>query len=99
MNRQLLILPFFLSLCLAGLCQDKITAKVVKFSPKLDAIISENAEVDVIAEGFMWCEGPQWLEKEQMLLFSDVPANPIYKWTMQRGKEVYLTPSGYTGTI
>ncbi|TDH28716.1 SMP-30/gluconolactonase/LRE family protein [Segetibacter sp. 3557_3] len=99
MNRHLIILPIFLSLCLAGVCQDKFSAQVVKFNPKLDAIISENAEVEVIAEGFLWCEGPLWLEKEQMLLFSDVPANTIYKWTKQKGKEVYLTPSGYTGTI
>jgi gluconolactonase len=34
-----------------------------------------------------------------MLLFSDVPANTIYKWTQKNGKEVYLTPSGYTDTI
>ena len=31
-----------------------------------------------------------------MLLFSDVPANTIYKWTEAKGKEVYLKPSGYT---
>jgi len=33
-----------------------------------------------------------------MLLFSDVPKNTIYKWTEAKGKEVYLTPSGFTGT-
>ena len=33
-----------------------------------------------------------------MLLFSDVPANTIYKWTEAKGKEVYLTPGGYTDT-
>jgi gluconolactonase len=34
-----------------------------------------------------------------MLLFSDVPKNTIYKWTEEKGAEVYLTPSGYTDTI
>jgi gluconolactonase len=34
-----------------------------------------------------------------MLLFSDVPTNTIYKWTEAKGKEVYLKPSGYTGSI
>jgi gluconolactonase len=33
-----------------------------------------------------------------MLIFSDVPTNIIYKWTEAKGKEVYLTPSGYTGS-
>ncbi|RYE19294.1 MAG: SMP-30/gluconolactonase/LRE family protein [Sphingobacteriales bacterium] len=31
-----------------------------------------------------------------MLLASDVPTNKIYKWTAQKGKEIYLEPSGYT---
>jgi gluconolactonase len=34
-----------------------------------------------------------------MLLFSDVPQNIIYKWTEEKGKEIYLTPSGYTDSI
>ena len=34
-----------------------------------------------------------------MLLFSDVPRDTVYKWTEEKGKEVYLTPSGYTDTI
>jgi gluconolactonase len=41
-------------------------------------------------------KGPLWIEKNKMLLFSDVPQNTIYKWTEAKGKEVYLTPSGYT---
>ena len=65
----------------------------------LDAIIDSHAKVEIIAEGFDWCEGPLWVEQQKMLLFSDVPKNIIYKWTEEKGKEVYLTPSGYTGTI
>jgi gluconolactonase len=34
-----------------------------------------------------------------MLIFSDVPVNTIYKWTEEKGKEVYLTPSGYTSSV
>ena len=34
-----------------------------------------------------------------MFLFSDVKKNVIYKWTQEKGKEVYLKPSGYTGAI
>ena len=43
-------------------------------------------------------QGPLWLDKQQMLLFSDVPKNTVYKWTEAKGKEVYLSPSGYTGS-
>jgi gluconolactonase len=63
----------------------------------LNNIISADANAEIIAEGFEWSEGPLWIEKHNMLLFSDVPVNAIYKWTEAKGKEVYLKPSGYTG--
>jgi gluconolactonase len=71
---------------------------IERFDPSLDAILSTDATPEIIAEGFEWSEGPVWIEKNKMLLFSDVPTNTIYKWTEEKGKEVYLTPSGYTDT-
>jgi gluconolactonase len=65
----------------------------------LDALVSPRAKAEIIAEGFDWSEGPLWIEKHNMLLFSDVPKNTIYKWTEEKGKEIYLTPSGYTDSI
>jgi gluconolactonase len=77
----------------------QLKVEIVKSNPKLDKIISQNAEVEILAEGMTWTEGPLWLEKENMLLFSDIPTNSIYKWTKEKGKELYMTPSGYTSTI
>jgi gluconolactonase len=71
---------------------------IERFDPALDNIISDKAQPEIIAEGFEWSEGPLWVESQQMLLFSDVPMNTVYKWTKAKGKEVYLKPSGYTGT-
>lgn len=73
------------------------TGNIARYDAALDAIIDSTATAEIIAEGFEWSEGPLWVEKEQMLLFSDVPANTIYKWTAENGSEVYLKPSGYTG--
>ena len=72
---------------------------IERLDASLDSIISPNAKAEIIAEGFDWCEGPLWIEKYKMLLFSDVPTNTIYKWTEEKGKEIYLTPSGYTDTV
>jgi gluconolactonase len=66
-------------------------------SDELSHLIKKDAKVEIVAEGFQFTEGPVWLKKEKMLLFSDVPANTIYKWTEAKGREVYLKPSGYTG--
>ncbi|NTS41607.1 SMP-30/gluconolactonase/LRE family protein [Flavisolibacter sp. BT320] len=71
---------------------------IERLDSALNAIVSPGAKAEVIATGFDWSEGPLWLEKEQALLFSDVPRNTIYKWTEAAGTTVYLTPSGYTGT-
>jgi gluconolactonase len=75
-----------------------IIGSVERIDPSLDKIISPDAKIEVIADGLDWSEGPLWLEKNKMLIFSDVPQNTIYKWTEAKGKEVYLTPSGYTDT-
>ncbi len=61
-----------------------------------DVLVSPGAKIAVIASGFEWVEGPVWIEKQKMLLASDVMKNIIYKWTAEKGKEVYLQPSGYT---
>jgi gluconolactonase len=75
------------------------TTGVIEYiDPSLKSIIDTNAQIEIIAEGFEWSEGPLWVEKEKMLLFSDVPMNTIFKWTEAKGKELYLKPSGFTGT-
>jgi gluconolactonase len=95
-----LYLLFFVSVLLCGKDYSQAkTGHIEKSDPSLDAVIDSDAKVEIIAEGFDWCEGPLWLEKQKMLLFSDVPRNIIYKWTEKNGKEIYLTPSGYTGTV
>lgn len=70
-----------------------------RYDAALDAIVSKNAKAEIIAEGYEWSEGSLWIEKHNMLLFSDVPTNTVYKWTEENGAAVYLKPSGYTGPV
>jgi len=69
-----------------------------RMDPTLDSIIDKDAKMEIIAEGHEWTEGPVWVESGKMLLYSDIPPNKIFKWTEANGAELYLTPSGYTGT-
>jgi gluconolactonase len=101
----LLFLPIAIAAGSAS-CQNKpqvstypTIGSIEKLDPALDAIISPNAKAEIIATGFDWSEGPLWIEKYKMLIWSDVPQNTIYKWTEEKGKELYLTPSGYTDTV
>lgn len=99
MNRIALGICVFLAACNAPSKTDmKTIGTIERLDPSLDSIVDVNARPEIIAEGFDWSEGPLWIPQHQMLLFSDIPPNIIYKWTEKGGKEVYLTPSGYTGT-
>ena len=72
------------------------TGKIITLDPRLNDILDTNAVIEILAEGYEWSEGPLWLEKEQILIWSDVPKNTIYRWKAGEGAAVYLRPSGYT---
>jgi gluconolactonase len=99
---KLQALALFLTLLLYACAPTKdapvVDGTIERLDPALDKIISTDAKVEIIAQGYEWTEGPLWLDGQNMLLFSDVPKNTIYKWTEEKGAEVYLTPSGFTGT-
>lgn len=74
------------------------TGEIERLSPKLDELIKKGAKIEVLAEGFVWTEGPLWVPGHDMLLFADIPPNRIYRWREgEHSAEVYLEPAGYTG--
>jgi len=76
----------------------EVAPTVRRLSPKLDRIIAAGAEVEVIATGIKWAEGPVWVAQDGgYLLFSDPPANIMRKWTRKDGVSVFLEPSGTGG--
>ncbi len=91
---SIVILSFF-----AFKRQQQTIGTFERIDPAINALISEKATIEEIASGYAWTEGPLWIESKKMLLFSDVPNNKIMKWTKEKGAELYLTPSGYTGSI
>lgn len=64
----------------------------VPTSTRAQSPVPEGAEVERIADGFQFVEGPVWYEGG--LLFSDIPANIIYRWTDEEGVTAFLSPSG-----
>ncbi|WP_171022281.1 SMP-30/gluconolactonase/LRE family protein [Thalassotalea litorea] len=59
--------------------------------------ISQNYAV--VADGFEWAEGPLWFADEEFLLFSDIPANKIYRYDEKRGLTEFLTDSGFSNGL
>jgi gluconolactonase len=76
----------------------KSIGSLEKIDPEFNNLISDSAKIEIVAEGYDWSEGPLWIKEKNMLLFSDVPKNTVYKWTADKGAEVFLQPSGYTGS-
>jgi gluconolactonase len=75
-----------------------IAQDVVKLDPALDALVNPDAKVETVKGGFGFTEGPVWVQRGKIgyLLFSDIPANVIYKLTPDGNASVYLDHSGYT---
>ncbi|MFC4871849.1 SMP-30/gluconolactonase/LRE family protein [Negadavirga shengliensis] len=77
--------------------QETLSLEIERHDPRLDQIIDPEAEAVILGSGFEWTEGPLWLEKEQKLLFSDIPYNRVHSWTAEEGVSIYLEPAGFTG--
>lgn len=73
------------------------TGSIERLDLAINSLMDENATIEILASGFDWSEGPLWLEEQQALIFSDVPANKIYRWSEKDSLSVYLEPSGYFG--
>lgn len=52
-------------------------------------------DVELVADGFLFTEGPVWVKASGTLLFSDIPADTIY--TMD--KKVFRKPSGQSNGL
>ena len=71
---------------LAAIVQAQEQSPIVRLDPALDDIVPPNAKVEKLAENFRSNEGPVWVRKDGNLLFSDIPANVIDKWSPGGGK-------------
>lgn len=59
--------------------------------------VNPNATFEILAKGFYWSEGPLWIDELQSVIFSDVPANKIYKWNEKDSISIFLESAGHSG--
>jgi gluconolactonase len=71
-------------------------AEVRRLDPALDALVPPHLEIEKLAGGFIFTEGPVW-HPDGYLLFSDPNANAIYRWAPDGQVSIYRTKSGYSG--
>ncbi|NBC28181.1 MAG: SMP-30/gluconolactonase/LRE family protein [Bacteroidetes bacterium] len=84
----MLFLSFFLFSCAQEDQQQEVSG----------SLFIDGEEPEIIAGPYEFTEGPYW-HPDGYLLFSDIPANRVYRWSEQEGVDVYLEPSGNSNGI
>ncbi len=57
-------------------------------------VIAPDAAVRLIAKDLRFTEGPVWLDTEgEFLVFSDIPADTLYRWEPEKSLQVFRKPS------
>jgi gluconolactonase len=78
-----------------------VRTKIAKVDPALEQIIPPGAQLEKVAGGFLFTEGPVWVPATAStpghLLFSDPNANIIYRWSPDGQVSIFRTKSGYSG--
>lgn len=73
--------------------------RIERLSPRFDLLVDPDAPIEKLGEGYRWSEGPAWVRRGGYLLFSDVPANRMYRWSAAGGVSIFLEPSGLEGRV
>ena len=76
-----------------------MTASVEALKPEFNKIIPSGIKPEIIADGFVFTEGPLWDPREEKLLFSDIRADTIYSWDSENGTQIYRRPSGFSNGL
>ena len=56
-------------------------------------VLLKDSAVRQICKGLKFTEGPVWMKSEKCLLFSDIPADTIHRWSEADGMTVFRKPS------
>jgi gluconolactonase len=60
--------------------------------PRFTSIVARDAEVERVATGFDFTEGPVWHPRDKYLVFSDMPGDHMRRWTPTEGISTFRKP-------
>jgi gluconolactonase len=61
--------------------------------PGLADLVGTDPDLELLASGFIFTEGPVWHPFEHKLMFSDIPADKRWQWTDEEGAALAAWPS------
>lgn len=71
---------------------------IVRSDAAFDALVPADAQIEKVAGGFTFTEGPLW-RPSNALWFSDVKGNVVRQWTPDGKVTVILDPGGYDPSV
>jgi len=69
---------------------------IVRLDPAFDELVPKDAQLEKLADGFTFIEGPLW-RPSGVLWFSDVVGNVVRQWSPDGKVTEILNPGGYDG--
>lgn len=66
--------------------------EIVVWDPAFADVVAADVQMEELAEGFVWAEGPVWDNVNKQIIFSDVNNNITYAWSDKDGLTPYLKP-------
>jgi gluconolactonase len=87
---------FVLSVIVLAGCSTKppSVGSIARLDPAFDALVPQDAQIEKLAGGFQFIEGPLW-RPEGALWFSDVVGNVVRQWSPDGKAIEILRPGGY----
>lgn len=79
-----------------GIAQNRFSIEIL--DREAEQVLSPDAKIEIIGTGFMWTEGPLYVEDGDYLLVSDIPQNKVFKIDSTGRTLEYLHPSGFLGS-
>ena len=77
----------------------RLTKRIMN-NPNLDIrddrmvkVVDTDTQLEIVADGFEFIEGPIWHPYEHHLIFSDIIGDTMYRWQRDKGAEVFRQPS------
>lgn len=96
LSRYISFFVLILFIYTAGCGSDNKTE--TESDPETANLLIDGEEPEIITGPHEFTEGPYW-HPDGYLLFSDIPANRVYRWSEEGDTEVFLEPSGNSNGI
>lgn len=67
--------------------------RITASSERIEDLVHPSAELELLAEGFVFIEGPVWEQSSSSLLFSDIQNDTCWRWSANAGAVIERRPN------